>query len=95
MLTNFGFNQYGILIERRLITSDLTDVFTKPTYAAAQGLLNNYARNYSVQEEFTPEQLAEEVAFIDLVMETSVMQLLREFLFSKGAPSLVLHTFQF
>ncbi|XP_046453697.1 uridylate-specific endoribonuclease B-like [Daphnia pulex] len=68
----------------RLITSDLTDVFTKPTYAAAQGLLNNYARNYSVQEEFTPEQLAEEIAFIDLVMETSVMQLLHEFLVSKG-----------
>jgi poly(U)-specific endoribonuclease len=55
-------------------------------------LFNNYARNYSVQEQFTPEQLAEEVAFIDLVMETSVMQVLHQFLISKGTLSSSFHS---
>ena len=68
----------------RLIISDPLADFSKPTFAAAQALLNNYQKNVTIEDTFTPEQLAEEVAFIDAVMTTSVMQQLHTFLVSKG-----------
>jgi poly(U)-specific endoribonuclease len=67
-----------------LIVSDPLTDFTKPTFAAAQALLDNYQKDVTVQDEFTAQQLAEELAFIDAVMETSVMQQLHAFLVSKG-----------
>ncbi len=67
-----------------LIVSDPTADFAKPTFAAAQALLNNYQKNVTIEDVFTVDQLAEEVAFIDAVMETTVMQLLHQFLVSKG-----------
>ena len=71
----------------RLIVSDHTNDFAKPTYAAAQALLNNYQKNVTIEDAFTAEQLAEEVAFVDAIMETDVMKLLHQFLVSKGKPS--------
>jgi hypothetical protein len=70
----------------RLIVSDPLADFSKPTFAAAQALLNNYQKNVTIEDTFTPEQLAEEVAFIDAVMTTGVMQQLHTFLVSKGTP---------
>ena len=58
--------------------------FAKPTLAAAQALLDNYQHDVTVQDELTGQQIAEELAFIDAVMETSVMQQLHTFLISKG-----------
>ena len=68
----------------RLIVSDPLPDFAKPTFAATQALLDNYQKDVTVQDEFTAQQLAEEMAFIDAVMETSVMQQLHDFLVSKG-----------
>jgi poly(U)-specific endoribonuclease len=68
----------------RLIVSDPLADFAKPTMAATQALLDNYQHDVTVQDELTGQQLAEELAFIDAVMETSVMQQLHTFLISKG-----------
>ena len=70
-----------------IIVSDPLADFAKPTFAAFQALLNNYQKNVTIQDTFTAQQLAEEVAFIDAVMETSVMQSLHTFLVSKGEAS--------
>ncbi|KAK4020583.1 poly(U)-specific endoribonuclease homolog [Daphnia magna] len=85
-----GQTTAGSLVDNapgRLIVSDPIPDFAKPTFAAAQALLNNYQKNVTIQDTFTPEQLAEEVAFIDAVMETGVMQQLHAFLVSKGEAS--------
>ena len=58
--------------------------FAKPTLAAAQALLDNYQHDVTVQDVLTGQQIAEDLAFIDAVMETSVMQQLHTFLISKG-----------
>ena len=42
----------------RLIISDPLADFSKPTFAAAQALLNNYQKNVTIEDTFTPEQLA-------------------------------------
>jgi poly(U)-specific endoribonuclease len=68
----------------RLIVSDPLADFSKPTLAATQALLDNYQHDVTVQDELTGQQIAEELAFIDAVMETSVMQQLHTFLISKG-----------
>lgn len=68
----------------RLIKSDPTSAFSKPTYAAAIALMNNFQRNVTIEETLTDLQLAEQTAFIDAVMETTVMKALHEFLISKG-----------
>ena len=68
----------------RVVVSDPLPDFAKPTFAAVQALLNNYQKNVTIQDTFTTAQLAEEVAFVDAVMETSVMQQLHSFLVSKG-----------
>jgi hypothetical protein len=81
----------------RIIVSDPLGDFAKPTFAAFQALLNNYQKNVTIQDTFTAQQLAEEVAFIDAVMETSVMQSLHTFLVSKGntAPFVLISKFNF
>lgn len=71
-------------INNSLIASDPTDYFSLPTYAAAQGLLNNFQKNVTIQETLTSSQLAEQDRFIDAIMETTVMQLTHQFLAGKG-----------
>ena len=69
---------------RSLITSNPATDYAKPTFAAAQALLNNYQMDVTVAETLTPQMLAEETTFIDVVMENNVLQTVHQFLVSKG-----------
>ncbi|XP_059813313.1 uridylate-specific endoribonuclease A [Hypanus sabinus] len=81
-------SQTGDEIDRaqlRLYTYVNEDVlFTKPTFAKFIALLDNYNRMTGIPEEFTPEQLREEDAFLNEIMKTPIMNKLYSVLHSKN-----------
>lgn len=69
----------------RLFKSGIpTDLASRPTYARLIALFDNYLANVSEVEQVTNQELAEEVAFLDALMATRVMQATHQFLHSKG-----------
>jgi len=62
---------------------DEETVFERPTFKAFRALLDNYETETGHAEEVTQQEHAEEVRFIDLIMETTVMQMMHEYLVSK------------
>ncbi|XP_078282752.1 uridylate-specific endoribonuclease A [Rhinoraja longicauda] len=58
-------------------------IFAKPTFAKLIALLDNYHRMTGTAENFTPEQLGEEDAFIKEIMRTPIMEHLYSVLHSK------------
>uniref|UniRef100_A0A8D0BEU4 Uridylate-specific endoribonuclease n=1 Tax=Salvator merianae TaxID=96440 RepID=A0A8D0BEU4_SALMN len=59
-------------------------LFSKPTYASFIKLLDNYHKKIGTGEEFTPEQLKEQDAFLAVIMKTDLMKELYKFLHSKN-----------
>lgn len=52
----------------------------RPTYASFIALLDNYAAKTGVTEEVTPEEKAENTKFLNLAMDTQVMQYVHQYL---------------
>lgn len=63
---------------------DEEKIFERPTYKTFKDLLNNYELECGEQEVVTPEEKKENVAFVDAIMETEVMQEAHKYLVSKG-----------
>ncbi|XP_043938395.1 poly(U)-specific endoribonuclease [Protopterus annectens] len=59
-------------------------LFSRPTFKAFITLLDNYDRMTGVTESFTSAQIAEQDAFLQEIMSTSVMKELFKFLQSKA-----------
>ncbi|XP_029359104.1 uridylate-specific endoribonuclease A [Echeneis naucrates] len=60
-------------------------LFTRPTYAALLAVLDNYQRMTGQAEDFTPQQLAEQEAFVKETMSnTELGRELFAFLYTKG-----------
>jgi hypothetical protein len=55
-------------------------VFTRPTYKAFVALLDNYFADTGVTEVVTQEELTENRKFLDLIMDTAVMQYVHQYL---------------
>lgn len=55
-------------------------VFNRPTYKAFAALLDNYFADTGVTEEVTEEELNENRKFLDLIMDTAVMQYVHQYL---------------
>ena len=53
-------------------------------FPAFRNLLDNYTHETGLPEEVTAEEIAENKNFINLIMETYVMQEVHKFLVSKG-----------
>ncbi|KAG7264407.1 hypothetical protein CRUP_014316 [Coryphaenoides rupestris] len=60
-------------------------LFSRPTFAAFRDVLDNYQRMTGVDEDFSPQQLAEQEAFIrETMSNTELGRELYGFLFTKG-----------
>jgi poly(U)-specific endoribonuclease len=57
----------------------------RPTYAAFRALLNNYAARTGVEEEVSRDELGEQDAFLDAIMETEPMKYLHRYCLVKNA----------
>lgn len=63
-------------------------LFSRPTFAAFRDVLDNYQRMTGVDEDFSPQQLAEQEAFIrETMSNTELGRELYGFLFTKGTGS--------
>ncbi|XP_077997385.1 uridylate-specific endoribonuclease C-like [Glandiceps talaboti] len=60
------------------------DLFTIPTYGSFKALLDNYIRYTGNAEDVTTEELKETQLFLDLVMDSYVMQRAHKYLVYKG-----------
>eukprot|EP00164_Ancoracysta_twista_P012919 GFYU01020437.1.p1 GENE.GFYU01020437.1~~GFYU01020437.1.p1 ORF type:complete len:279 (-),score=93.05 GFYU01020437.1:196-1032(-) len=67
-----------------LFKSVKDDVFQRPTYKAFYDLLDNYERETGVAEEVTREEKRENWEFLDLVVESEVMQFAHQKLVEVG-----------
>ncbi|CAG2219448.1 ENDOU [Mytilus edulis] len=63
---------------------DEEKVFERKTYKTFKDLLDNYELECGEDEVVTPEEKKENVAFVDAIMETDVMQEAHKYLISKG-----------
>jgi len=61
-----------------------SDAFSGPTVKSLMALYDNYVADVSVNEVVTDEERREDDAFLDAVMDTSVMKQAHQFLVSKG-----------
>lgn len=68
----------------RLFTSVPADAFDGPTMKAFMALYDNYVEDCKVTEDVTPEEEAENDAFLDAILATSVFQQAHAFLVSKS-----------
>mmetsp|Transcript_7981 Transcript_7981/g.8747 ORF Transcript_7981/g.8747 Transcript_7981/m.8747 type:complete len:407 (-) Transcript_7981:154-1374(-) len=59
-------------------------VLNKPTYAAFIALLDNYIAQTGVAEVVTEEEKRENMDFLNLIMDTAVMQYVHQYLLAKG-----------
>lgn len=59
-------------------------VMTKPTYAAFIALLDNYIAEVGTGEVVTEEEKKENMDFLNLIMDTAVMQYVHQYLIAKG-----------
>lgn len=59
------------------------DAFTGPTIQALMALYDNYVADVNVKETVTDEERQEDTAFLDAIMDTSVMKQAHQFLVSK------------
>jgi hypothetical protein len=59
-------------------------VFERPTYKAFHALLDNYSAATGVAEVVTAEETAENNRFLNLIMDTAVMQYVMEYLYRRG-----------
>ena len=57
---------------------------SKPTYAKLLALFDNYVAAVNETEVVTSQELAEEVAFLDAVLATRVLQATHEFLIAQS-----------
>lgn len=70
--------------ERPLINYlNLDKILKIPTYKTFLPLLNNYSASTSKEEVLTNEELKEDAAFINAIMNTQLMQYAHEFLFQE------------
>ena len=60
------------------------DVLRRPTYATLLAMYDNYVANVNETEQVTNQELTEEVAFLDAVIETKVMKAAHKFLVAQG-----------
>ena len=60
------------------------DAFAGPTISALLALFDNYDENCKVTEVVTAGEQAENDAFLDAILATSVFQQAHQFLVSKG-----------
>ena len=75
---------YCIILYRLFTYVNEEALDNKPTFVAFRNLLDNYNPNYGDDEVVTPNDEAEEKAFLDLIMATKVMTKTTNFLISKG-----------
>lgn len=68
----------------RLFTKLDQSVFAKPTYKAFIALLDNYIPATGIAEAVTPQEKAEESAFLDAILKTPVMTEAWNFLKKRG-----------
>jgi len=66
-----------------LFSSLPIDAFTGPTIQALMALYDNYVADVNVKETVTDEERQEDTAFLDAIMDTSVMKQAHQFLVSK------------
>lgn len=59
---------------------DEEKVFERETYKAFRALLDNYEHELGKQEQVTEDEIKENNHFIDVIMETDVMQILHNYL---------------
>jgi poly(U)-specific endoribonuclease len=59
-------------------------VLTRPTFAAFIALLDNYFAELGVTEVVTREELAENKQFLNVILDTAVMQYVHRYLLAKG-----------
>jgi poly(U)-specific endoribonuclease len=71
--------------QNRLFSSVPTNAFTGPTVSKLLALFDNYIENCLVTEVVTTEEMAENDAFLDSILATSVFQQAHQFLVSKGS----------
>lgn len=57
------------------------------SFAAFTALLDNYEMSTGIAEVVTPEEMAENFHFLDVILETKVMQLAHQYLVSKNLTS--------
>jgi len=69
------------------------DLKSKPTYAKLLALFDNYVAAVNETEVVTNQELAEEVAFLDAVLATRVLQATHEFLIAQSIVFLSLFAF--
>lgn len=68
----------------RLFKSPIpNDVLRRPTYSKLLALFDNYEAAVNITETVTNEELAEESAFLDAVLDTAVMQETHRFLINQ------------
>lgn len=60
------------------------DAFSGPTISALLALFDNYVESCKVTEDITAEEQAENDAFLDAILATSVFQQAHAFLVEKG-----------
>lgn len=70
-----------------LFTSAPSSAFNGPTIKALLALYDNYDINCANPEVVTPAETAEDNAFLDAILATSVMKQAQSFLVSKGLAS--------
>lgn len=74
----------NILLLISLFSKVDNEIFRRPTYAALLALFDNYAENAEIAERVTDEELREENVFLDLILNTNVMQKAHQFLVEHG-----------
>ena len=80
----FFFRKKMHFFSPSFFTSWDDSIWTKPTIALFSALFDNYIPAVTQAEDQTPEELAEENAFIDAVMDSAVMTEAYNFLNTKG-----------
>ena len=60
------------------------DILSLPTYTTLLAMYDNYIANANETDVVTNQELAEEVSFLDAVMETKVMKAAHKFLVAQG-----------
>ncbi|XP_063401761.1 poly(U)-specific endoribonuclease-A-like [Mytilus trossulus] len=85
-----GYVKSGRALERDRAKYNLFEwvdeekVFERKTYKTFKDLLDNYELECGEAEVVTPEEKKENIAFVDAIMETDVMQEAHKYLISKG-----------
>lgn len=60
------------------------EAFKIPTIAKMQALFDNYVADVAVDEKITPAEIKEESDFLDAIIPTQVMQVVKNVLIKKG-----------